>query len=508
MSVDPDARRRLEHAVALILAETETHVEVYRCTLAAIGAELGWAVGAAWEVHGDVLQCAVTWHDGGRSPSFERLTAELELRPGSGLPGRVWASGQPEWVIDMPTDLSFPRAVAAGVEGLHAALGFPLRSAKGVVGVMELLTREQLQPDEGLLASLEVIGSQVGQVVERRRAEEETNRLASRLQAMLDAALDAVVTIDHDGLIRGWNRAAEQIFGYAEQDVLGHEMAELIVPPSLRDSHRRGLARYLASELPVVLDRRMEITGLDADGREFPVELTITRVPLPGRPLFTGYLRDITERKAAEQALRASRARLVEVADAERERIQRNLHDGAQQRLTSTLITLGRLRNWVGVGGTPTSLLESAVDELTAALHELRELANGMHPPVLAERGLAGALRALALRAPIVVEIQEVPEQRLPDAVEAAAYYVVSEALANAQKHAHAQEVRVRAAIAGARLTIEVRDDGIGGADLDAGTGLTGLVDRIEAIGGRLAVESQRDVGTVVRAVLPISADG
>src|SRR4029453_9044766 len=115
-------------------------------------------------------------------------------------------------------------------------------------------------------------------------------------------------------------------FGYRAEETIGHDMAELIVPPSLRMSHRRGLARYLESGGGAGLDRRLELTGMRKDGSEFPVELTITRIELPGPSMFTGYLRDISDRKKAEADLLASRARLVEVADAERRRIQRNLH--------------------------------------------------------------------------------------------------------------------------------------------------------------------------------------
>src|SRR5262249_813475 len=163
-----------------------------------------------------------------------------------------------------------------------------------------------------------------------RWAEEEVRASESRLRAMLESALDAVVTMDHRGRILGWNHAAETTFGYRADEAIGRDMADLIVPPELRVRHREGLARFLETEQPVVLDRRLGLKGKHKNGIEFPLELTITRIGLPGPPTFTGYLRDISDRKQADGELRASRARLVEVADAERQRIQRNLHDGAQ----------------------------------------------------------------------------------------------------------------------------------------------------------------------------------
>ena len=130
---------------------------------------------------------------------------------------------------------------------------------------------------------------------------------------MLEAALDAVVSMDADGRVIGWNPAAETIFGYPASETVGREMAELIVPPRLRDAHRRGLARFLETRRGSVLDRRLELTGMRRDGSEFPVELTITRIALPGPPTFTGYLRDITERVTAElELLRVDAAGSVE----------------------------------------------------------------------------------------------------------------------------------------------------------------------------------------------------
>jgi PAS domain S-box-containing protein len=365
---------------------------------------------------------------------------------------------------------------------------------------MEFFARELREPDERLLATLRVIGSQVGQFVARRRAEEEVRTRESRLRAMLEAALDAVVSMDAEGRVIGWNPAAERIFGYPASDAVGREMAELIVPPRLRDAHRRGLARYVETGRGVILDSRLELVGKRRDGTEFPVELTITRIALPGAPTFTGYLRDITDRVRAEEELRASRARLVEVADVERQRIQRNLHDGAQQRLTSVALYLGMLR---ASSGPDYRMLDLAIDELAAGLDEIRTLASGLHPAVLTERGLATALEALAMKCPVPVELEALPTRRLPEPIEAAAYYVVAEALTNVQKHAGARHVLVRVDSGDDRVKVAVADDGAGGAD-EEGRGLRGLADRVESLGGSLMLESPDGGGTRLSAEIPL----
>jgi PAS domain S-box-containing protein len=499
---DPRELQRVEHAVAQILAETDRPVEAYDQVLAAIGGSLGWELGAVWEVDAatDRLRCVCTWHSGEGAPEFEALSERITLGSDEGLPGRVLVSGRPAWIMDAPEDGNFPRARVARRVGLHAAFGFPLHSPRGVVGVMEFFSHELREPDEGLLETMRVLGSQVGQFVARRHAETEVRASESRLRAMLEAALDAVVTMDNRGRVVDWNHAAETTFGYRADEVIGHDMAELIIPPSLRAAHRRGLARFLETEHPVVLDRRMELTGMHKNGTEFPVELAITRIGIPGPATFTGYLRDITDRKQAEAELRAAQARLIEVADAERRRIQRNLHDGAQQRLTGALLSLGVLRE---ARQKRFELLDVAIRELAAGLEDLRQLSSGLHPAVLTERGLVAALEALALRAPVPIELQAMPERRLSEQVEAAAYYVVAEAIANVQKHAGAQLVVVRAVTDERGLVVEVVDDGVGGADEEGG-GLRGLADRIEALGGRLTLSSPSGGGTRLLAEIPI----
>ncbi|HET6550681.1 MAG TPA: ATP-binding protein [Solirubrobacter sp.] len=212
------------------------------------------------------------------------------------------------------------------------------------------------------------------------------------------------------------------------------------------------------------------------------------------------------ESAQARAELNASRVRILEAAVSERRRLERNLHDGAQQRLVALAIQLRVLEKRLGERDSAVALLRAANEELETALAELRELARGLHPAVLAERGLAPALETLASRAPLPVTVEGVPEQRLAEPVEAAVYFVVAESLTNAVKHADASELRVRMHEETGELRVEIADDGRGGADPDGGTGtgLRGLADRVEALGGRLALDSPPGAGTVVRAVLPL----
>lgn len=202
--------------------------------------------------------------------------------------------------------------------------------------------------------------------------------------------------------------------------------------------------------------------------------------------------------------VRASRARILDAGDAERRRLERDLHDGAQQRLLSLGLALQLVRSELGPSANgAATLLGEAEAELAAALEELRELAQGIHPAVLTEQGLGPALRTLAARSPLPLQLRHVPDERLPAPVEVAAYFVVSEALANVTKHAHASEVSVSIVRHDGSLVVEIEDDGVGGAEPKAGSGLAGLADRVQALEGRLTIESEAGCGTRLRAELP-----
>jgi len=209
------------------------------------------------------------------------------------------------------------------------------------------------------------------------------------------------------------------------------------------------------------------------------------------------------ELQARMEELRASRARLVEAGDAARRRLERDLHDGAQSRLVALALTIRAAQNRAPAGSELETLLGRAQEELQTSLTELRELARGIHPAVLTERGLEPALQSLVSRAPVPVTIDADGEERLPGPVESAAYFVVSEGLANVAKYARATQATVTVERTNGHVAVEVTDDGVGGADVARGSGLRGLSDRVAALDGTLSLQSPAGRGTRLRAEIP-----
>jgi PAS domain S-box-containing protein len=510
--VDSGLLLRLEHAVADILVGEEPETAVLVELLEAIGTALRWPVGSVWRAGTDSeLHCVATWSgsDFDGAP-FVEASRTAALGPGIGLPGRVWDSGQPAWITDVVDDENFPRGAAAARAGLHSAFCFPLRSVDGIEGLAEFFSPHRMNPAPELLATMASLGSRIGDALRRQRVDHAVRLSEARLRAVLAAALDAVVIADAQGVVLEFNPAACATFGYQRDEAVGHELAELIIPPDLRRRHREGLARYLRTEQPRVLDRRIEITGKRADGSVFPVELTITRIAVPGSPVFAGYLRDLSERHRAEDELRASRHRVAEAVVAERQRLERDLHDGAQQRLISLGAALNRART--ALPDEPiraAEILDTALVTLDEAAIELRNLARGIHPSSLTRHGLAAALADIARRSPVELSMSVLPNYRFPASVEATAYFVVSEALTNVARHAGSGQARVALTITdlttgGRMLEVTVADEGTGRASAAAGTGLRGLADRVALLDGTFDVISPDGGGTLVRARIPL----
>ena len=304
-------RLRIQYAVARTLYESRSLEEAAPRLLESIGRPFGWEIGGLWVVSPPrVLRCVESWHAAGIDPGgFDKLSRQYVLRAGFGLPGRVWESGRPAWMADVVEDRDFPRAELASQVGLRGAVGFPIRTTEQVHGVIEFFTREFREPDASMLQLMDALGGQVGEFIERQRGAEALRESEGRKGAMLESALDAVITIDHEGLVLEFNPAAEDVFGYTSEEALGTELAELVVPPSLRERHREALRRTVETGESRILGQRLELTGMRADRQEFPVELAISRIGGHDPPMFTAYLRDITERKRAEE----ERDRLLEL---------------------------------------------------------------------------------------------------------------------------------------------------------------------------------------------------
>src|SRR4051812_27233454 len=242
---DAVALLRAEHAVARLLAEASDLGGSYPGVLRAIAETLDWEVAAAWELdpaQPGFLRRVAFWHAPSiRAGSLAALHETDTMPTGHGLPGRVWDSGVPAWIVDVTADPDFPRADAARAAGLHSAFCFPILTDDGIAGAMEFFTPEPRMPDEALLATMASVGRQIGHFIDRTRAYAAMHESEARTRAILEAALDCVVTMDEHGCVVEFNPAAERTFGYAREDVIGRDMGELIVPEHLREMHRRGL---------------------------------------------------------------------------------------------------------------------------------------------------------------------------------------------------------------------------------------------------------------------------
>jgi PAS domain S-box-containing protein len=358
----------------------------------------------------------------------------------------------------------------------------------------------------------------------------ENERLQAELRARLDELererdfLDTVANvtpsflcvIDPEGRIVRFNRAFEQASGYEDDaGVRGRFFWDVFAAPEDRGSVRDHVTQAGADGAVVEHENLWIARG----GQRMSVAWS--RAPLvdeEGRARYLVCGVDISERLRQQEELRrlyaevqrradelhASRARIVEAADFERRRLEQNIHDGAQQRLVALSLRLRLAESRLDNDPVEARrLLTSAGSELTAALQELSELARGIHPAVLAEHGLAPALESLAARATVPVELAPLPAERLPNAVEAAAYYLIAEALTNAERYARARRVTVSVSRPNGVAIIRVSDDGVGGADPERGSGLRGLADRVEALEGRLVIDSPPDRGTTITAEIP-----
>jgi PAS domain S-box-containing protein len=341
-------------------------------------------------------------------------------------------------------------------------------------------------------------------ITERKRLEVENELERAFLNAIANNAPSLLCLVDANGVMteRGANIAFERTLEYEPEEIGGQVLWETFVDPAEADEVRDAIARVVAGDTPVEHDN----TWMTKTGRRLSLAWTCTPLPqIDERTLFLVTALDITERKRADEELRASRARLVRAEETARRALERNLHDGAQQRLVALSVALRLVESRLATDPEGAlELLTTAQTELTQALAELRELARGIHPAVLTDRGLRPALETLVARVPLPVELA-VPEERFPADVEAAAYYVIAESLTNVARYANASSVQVSVTRDDGTLAVAVTDDGIGGADPFRGSGIRGLADRVAVLEGTLGIESPPGKGTSIRARIPLA---
>lgn len=323
----------------------------------------------------------------------------------------------------------------------------------------------------------------------------ELRETEARQRALLAVLPDLMFRLRRDGTYLEFAGDLTLLATPADE-LLGANMHAILpadVAAALMDCVERALA---TGELQTVSYRLRTLAGLM---REF--EARVVRIRADEALTI---VRDLTDQKRAEHELREARERVVAAEEAERRRLERNLHDGAQQSLATVGLNLHLVERLLERDPAKArTYLATAQQELSAGLAEIRQLAHGLQPQILVAEGLAAATRELVRRAAFPVELGELPAGRLPDAVEAVAYYVIAESLSNVSKHASATRVTVAARLHFAELLVEITDDGAGGADVDAGSGLRGLEDRVAAVGGRLDVASPEGRGTRICAIIP-----
>jgi PAS domain S-box-containing protein len=470
----------------------------------------------------------------------------LELG-GDTVSARVVTRGAPVR-IDAPEELHTDDAREVWAElDLQATIGAPIIVDGEVWGVITVSRTRAGEPfDDGAERRLGDFAALVAQAIANAAARREVSALAEeqaslRRVATLVAAgrpepevLDAVSREvghvfdaqavylcrwkgEHNVVvvIGGWSAEGELPFapgwGYRtngpsatiEMLETGYPAAAHEVGELRRTGERTGweeLGPRHAISAPVIVGGILwgGLTAMRTRGEAFPAGAEVRLKS------FASLLAQAINNAEARKELQASRARIVEAADEERRKLERNLHDGAQQRLVAVSISLRLALAKLAIAPAEAQrLMAAAAEELTQAIDELRELARGIHPAILTDRGLGPALEALAGRAPLDVAVAHELEERLPPPVEAAAYYVVSESLTNTVKYAEATSVGVRISRRDGVARVEVVDDGIGGADPSRGSGLRGLADRVEALDGTLGVESASGGGTRVWAEIP-----
>ena len=305
----------LGRRVVRVLTTARTPDDAARGVLREVAEPFGWSAGVLWllDVRTGLLRPAGDWVAGDHLDELRATLNRLTFATGVGVPGEVFESLTPRWLPDLDRgrltdDAELPRGETMLAAGVRAVIAVPVVSGDGPVGVMEFLATAPEPESRERIDAITLVGQQLAEYLSRVRVEERLRRSEASSASIVRAALDCIVTMDHRGRVVDLNPAAETVFGYRRDDVIGERLADLIIPPALRDAHQRSVREYVETGQASILNRRLELEGMRADGTTFPAELTVTRLGISDPPVFAGFIRDITDRRQADE----QRARLIE----------------------------------------------------------------------------------------------------------------------------------------------------------------------------------------------------
>jgi PAS domain S-box-containing protein len=525
-----EQERRFLEFILKTLGEAETSDEMLAAGLETVCHFTRCSMGQVWLPDGDTLACSPAWYSRGYGIEHLRSASQLLRYPrGSGLPGLVWASGQPCLLHDVDDPARFDRAAAAGRAGVGEALAVPMHSASGLVAVLEFFVAHERAGEPGRLERIAKVVSELGPVIERKRGEEALRVSEERFRGVTDAAMDAIVSADSEGRLRSWNRGAERMFGWRAEEVVGRPLT-VIVPERLRAAHSEGIARVRRTGRSKLAGSVVELVALRRDGSEFPVELSIGTWETGDGLSFSGVIRDITERKRAEEAI-ATANRELERTNAELETLVYSASHDLKSPMVSLLGYLEYLRLDYGEvlgeeGGRYVQRISECTLYMQRLIHDLIDLSRAGRLAVDLDEVDLGELartilgEARAVHPPVRFHAGPLPVV-LADPLSFRQLF--TNLVENAVRHGGRTDLSVSiesSPLPDGSFELLVRDDGKGippehrervfgvferldGASTTGGTGMGLAICRkiVELAGGSIAIAGSR--GTVVRMVLP-----
>ncbi len=525
-----EQERRFLEFILKTLGEAETSDDMLAAGLETVCHFTRCSMGQVWLPDGDILACGSVWYSRGYGLDHLRSASQLSrYGRGIGLPGLVWSTGQPCLLPAVDDPARFDRAAAVSRAGVSEALAVPMQSSSGLVAVLEFFVPHERAGEPGRLERIAKVVGELGPVIERKRAEEALRASEERFRGVTDAAMDAIVSADSEGRLRSWNRGAERMFGWRADEVVGRPLT-VIVPERLRAAHTEGIARVRRTGRSKLAGSVVELVALRRDGSEFPVELSIGTWEAGDGLSFSGVIRDITERKRAEEAL-AGANRELERTNAELETLVYSASHDLKSPMVSLLGYLEYLKLDYGAvlgdeGGRYLQRISECTLYMQRLIHDLIDLSRAGRLAVeLGEVDLGDLAQTIIAEARAVHPGVRFGAGALPVVLADALSFrqLFTNLVENAVTHGGRADLSVSiesAPLPDGSFELSVRDDGKGippehrervfgvferldGASTTGGTGMGLAICRkiVELAGGSIAIAGSR--GTVVRMVLP-----